>query len=79
MKNRYLSSIYNACIMYTLNYGGGGDRVEDQMMCPFFSKMIHFEIAVPSSGYFRHQGMRMFQDGPWTVQSTFYAILTCVI
>lgn len=25
------------------------------MELPFFSKITHFEIAVPSSGYFRHE------------------------
>lgn len=54
------------------------EKVGEQMVCPL-SKMIHFEIAVPSSGHFRHKSMRLFQDGPWTVQSTAYAILTCVI
>ena len=55
------------------------EKVGEQMVCPFLSKMIHFEIAVPSSGHFRHQRMRLFQDGRWTVLSTAYAMLTCVI
>lgn len=49
------------------------------MVLPLFTKVIHFEIAVPSSGYFRPERMRMFQDGPWIMQSTFCVSLLCII